>query len=191
VRTPVVSAIGHEPDTPLLDLVADVRASTPTDAAKLVVPDVAEERQRVAAARDRLRAAVGGWVEREQRALDQLRSRPALADPRWLVDARADEVHDLRHRARRSLHHRLERAADEIAHHRARARALSPLETLRRGYAVLQDDAGAVLTSVADVRAGTDVRVRVADGRVLATTTGVERLDTTTETPSPDEEPDG
>jgi exodeoxyribonuclease VII large subunit len=191
VRTPVVSAIGHEPDTPLLDLVADVRASTPTDAAKLVVPDVAEERQRVAAARDRLRAAVGGWVEREQRALDQLRSRPALADPRWLVDARADEVHDLRHRARRSLHHRLERAADEIAHHRARARALSPLETLRRGYAVLQDDAGAVLTSVADVPAGTDVRVRVADGRVLATTTGVERLDTTTVTPSPDEEPDG
>ncbi|MFC5177366.1 exodeoxyribonuclease VII large subunit [Nocardioides taihuensis] len=191
VRTPVVSAIGHEPDTPLLDLVADVRASTPTDAAKLVVPDVAEERQRVSAARDRLRAAVGGWVEREQRALDQLRSRPALADPRWLVDARADEVHDLRHRARRSLHHRLERAADEIGHHRARARALSPLETLRRGYAVLQDDAGAVLSSVADVPAGTDVRVRVADGRVLATTTGVERLDTTTETPSPDEEPDG
>jgi exodeoxyribonuclease VII large subunit len=188
VRTPVVSAIGHEPDTPLLDLVADVRASTPTDAAKLVVPDVAEERHRVAVARDRLRAAVGGWVEREQRALDQLRSRPALADPRWLVDARAEEVRDLRLRARRSLHHRLERAADEIGHHRARARALSPLETLRRGYAVLQDDAGAVLTSVADVPAGTDVRVRVADGRVLATTTGVERLDTTDPA---HEEPDG
>jgi exodeoxyribonuclease VII large subunit len=175
-RTPVVSAIGHEPDTPLLDLVADVRASTPTDAAKLVVPDVAEEVRRVVQARDRLRSTLAGWLARERAGLDALRSRPVLADPRTLLDVRAEEVARLRERARRTLGHRLDRAADEIDHHRARARALSPLATLRRGYAVLQDADGHVVSSVAalDGALGTAVSIRVADGRVHATTTGVE-----------------
>jgi exodeoxyribonuclease VII large subunit len=174
VRTPVVSAIGHEPDQPLLDLVADVRASTPTDAAKLVVPDVAEELRRVGLARERIRAAVAGLVAREQAGLDALRSRPALADPRSLVVARAEEIDLLRDRARRCLRHALDRATDDLHHHRARARALSPLATLQRGYAVLQDSHGHVVSSVAGVAAGAEVTVRVADGRVRATTTGVE-----------------
>jgi exodeoxyribonuclease VII large subunit len=178
-RTPVVSAIGHEPDSPLLDLVADVRASTPTDAAKLVVPDVAEELRRVVQARDRLRSTLAGWLAREQAGLDALRSRPVLADPRTLLDARAEEVERLRDRARRTLSHRLDRAADEIDHQRARARALSPLATLRRGYAVLQDADGHVLTSVADVAARQKVSVRVADGRIHATTTKTEQLEET------------
>jgi exodeoxyribonuclease VII large subunit len=176
-RTPVVSAIGHEPDSPLLDLVADVRASTPTDAAKLVVPDVAEELRAVLLARDRVRGAVTGFLAREQAGLDALRSRPALADPRSLVDARTDEVGLLRDRARRCLGHQLDRAADDLDHRRARARALSPLETLRRGYAVLQDADGHVVASVAGVAPGAAVSVRVADGRVHATTTRTELLD--------------
>ena len=183
-RTPLVSAIGHEPDQPLLDLVADVRASTPTDAAKLVVPDVAEELQGVTLARARLRAAVTGLVAREQAGLDALRSRPALADPRSLVDARRSEVDELRDRARRCFGHALDRAGDDLAHQRARARALSPLETLRRGYAVLQDADGHVVTSVGEVASGSPVSVRVADGRVHATTTGVEA------DPAVPEEPD-
>jgi exodeoxyribonuclease VII large subunit len=177
VRTPVVSAIGHEPDSPLLDLVADVRASTPTDAAKLVVPDVTDELHRVRVARDRLRSTVVAWLAREQAGLDALRSRPALADPRTLLDARSDEVGQLRERARRTVSHRLDRAADEIDHQRARARALSPLATLQRGYAVLQDAAGHVVTSVDGVEAGVAVSVRVADGRIHATTTGVDPID--------------
>lgn len=177
LRTPVVSAIGHEPDSPLLDLVADVRASTPTDAAKLVVPDVAEEARGVAWARDQVRSSVLRMLDREQSALDALRSRPALADPRHLVDARLDEVRALRERARRTLGHALDRAADDIGHQRARARALSPLATLQRGYAVLQDADGHVLTSVTDVQAGDAVSVRVADGRVHATTTTTEQLE--------------
>jgi len=174
VSTPVVSAIGHEPDAPLLDLVADVRASTPTDAAKLVVPDVVEEQRHVAAARDRLRGGIRLFLAREQQALDSLRSRPVLADPRTLVIARSEEVVALRERARRSLGHALDRATDNLDHQRARARSLSPLATLERGYAVLQDDAGHVIASVAGVEAGRAVSVRVADGRVLATTTGTE-----------------
>ncbi|GAB2445504.1 exodeoxyribonuclease VII large subunit [Nocardioides hungaricus] len=177
VRTPVVSAIGHEPDSPLLDLVADVRASTPTDAAKLVVPDVAEEARNVAQARERIRGAVAGWIAREQAGLDALRSRPALADPRSLLDVRLDEVRLLRDRARRTLGHALDRAADDVGHQRARARALSPLATLRRGYAVLQGADGQVLTSVADVGAKQRISVRVADGRIHATTTKTESLE--------------
>ncbi|MFB9313632.1 exodeoxyribonuclease VII large subunit [Nocardioides plantarum] len=173
-RTPVVSAIGHEPDQPLLDLVADVRAATPTDAAKLVVPDVAAEAFAVASARERLRSLVLSALAREQAGLDALRSRPALADPRTLVDRRHDELDALRERARRSLGHRLDRAADDIGHQRARARALSPLATLERGYAVLQDADGHVLTSVTATRAGAAVSVRVADGRVHADVTSVQ-----------------
>ncbi len=173
-RTPVVSAIGHEPDTPLLDLVADVRASTPTDAAKHLVPDVAEEVKGVAWARDRVRTLIRQLVERESQTLADLRARPVLADPRTLLDAREVEVTDLRDRGRRVLDHRLARALDDVTHQRARARALSPLETLRRGYAVVQGADGAVLASVAGARSGDPLTIRVADGRVLATTTGVE-----------------
>ena len=173
-RTPVVSAIGHEPDSPLLDLVADVRASTPTDAARRVVPDMAEETARVAMARDRLRSSVRGWLDREQAMLTAIRTRPAMADPRTLIDARFDELDLLRDRARRTLRHRLDRASDDVRHHAARAAALSPLATLRRGYAVLQDADGHVLTSVAGVGEGDAVSVRVADGRLHATTTRTE-----------------
>lgn len=173
-RTPVVSAIGHEPDTPLLDLVADLRASTPTDAARRVVPDMVEEATRVTATRDRARQLVRALVDREHAGLDALRSRPALAAPHSLLDTRAGEVGQLRDRARRCTGHRLDRADDEVRHQAARAAALSPLATLRRGYAVLQDEAGRVVTSVADVTTGDQVSVRVADGRVRATTTAVE-----------------
>ena len=190
MRTPVVSAIGHEQDAPLLDLVADLRASTPTDAARLVVPDMAEERLRLGEARDRLRGVLLGWLAREQSALDALRSRPAMADPRSLLDDRAAEVAALRDRARRGVGHRLDRAADDLDHHRARARALSPLATLHRGYAVLQDAEGHVLSSVAGVRPGVTVSARVADGRVAATVTGVDS-ETAVPTHRETEESDG
>jgi exodeoxyribonuclease VII large subunit len=174
VRTPVVSAIGPEPDTPQLDLVADVRASTPTDAAKLLVPDMAEELQGVHWARDRIRALLRHLVDRESQALGDLRARPALADPGSLLDDRSDEVDTLRDRGRRSFDHVLARAFDDISHHRARARALSPLATLERGYAVVQDAHGAVVTSVAGVAPQTPLSIRVADGRIAATTTSTE-----------------
>src|SRR5205085_11595444 len=106
-RTPVVSAIGHEPDAPLLDLVADVRASTPTDAAKHLVPDMVEEMKGVTWARDRLRSLIRQRVDSESRALADLRARPALADPGSLIDALAAELGDLRDRGRRAFDHRL------------------------------------------------------------------------------------
>ncbi len=172
LRTPVVSAIGHEQDQPLLDLVADVRASTPTDAAKLVVPDVVGELDAVAHARERMRAALGGRLEREESGLLALRSRPVLADPRQALDTRDDELATLLARARRALVHRLDRAADDVDHQRARARALSPLATLQRGYAVLQDTTGRVVTSVVALDPGDALSVRLADGRADVTVSG-------------------
>ncbi|HEY1134157.1 MAG TPA: exodeoxyribonuclease VII large subunit [Nocardioides sp.] len=191
VRTPVVSAIGHEPDSPLLDLVADWRAATPTDAAKRVVPDVHEELQQVAAARDRARRVLDHRIGREQAGLDALRSRPAMADPRHLLDVRRDEVVALRDRARVTLRHRLDRAGDDVEHRRGRAEALSPLATLRRGYAVLQTADGAVVTSLTQTAEGAEVTVRVADGRLHATTTRLEPLDAPSDPATDTEENNG
>ena len=184
VRTPVVSAIGHEPDTPLLDLVADWRASTPTDAAKGIVPDMADELAMVSQLRGRARSAVHHLVAREQAGLDGLRSRPSMADPRNLLDQRSAEVTLLVERARRHLGHRLDRAHDDLGHQLARARALSPLATLRRGYAVLQTADGTVVTAIDQVDAGQAVSVRVADGRVHATATHTEALSIAPEEPA-------
>jgi exodeoxyribonuclease VII large subunit len=177
LTTPLVSAIGHEPDSPILDLVADVRSSTPTDAAKRVVPDVAEEAQRVLQMRERARHSMRQRIERELHQLEALRSRPALADPRSGLDARVDEVVAHRDRARRTFRHLLDRGEDDLVHQIARVRALSPLATLRRGYAVLSDAEGQALSSVASLAPGEDIHVRVADGRIGATTTTVERID--------------
>ncbi|MFD5561963.1 exodeoxyribonuclease VII large subunit [Kitasatospora griseola] len=163
-RTPVVSAIGHEPDQPLLDFVADLRASTPTDAAKRVVPDVGEELAKVRQLRDRARRYVVHRVDREAAGLASVRSRPALAAPTEAVAARGAEVTALVERARRVLGHRLDHAQTDLGHALARVVALSPLATLERGYAVLQREDGAVVTDPAQVAAGEALRARVAGG---------------------------
>jgi exodeoxyribonuclease VII large subunit len=165
-RTPVVSAIGHEPDSPILDLVADVRAATPTDAAKIVVPDVTEELSLVAGLRDRVRTRIRTRIEHEAAHVAGLRARPVLADPRTAIAVREREVAELTGRLRRTLVNRLDRAGDDLGHARARVRALSPLETLRRGYAVLQTPDGHVLSSVAESGPGQAVSARLADGRL-------------------------
>jgi len=178
-RTPVVSAIGHEPDTPLVDHVADVRCSTPTEAGRSLVPDLAEETARISGLRDRARRALHGWVDREQRRLADLRSRPALADPLRLVAARVDEIADARAAAHRAMLRRLDRSAAELGHLGARLTALGPSATLARGYAIVQlpgagDGVPPLLRSVADAPAGAALRIRVADGAVAATVTGTE-----------------
>ena len=173
-RTPVVSAIGHEPDMPILDLVADHRASTPTDAAKHVVPDVGEQLAAVAAVRSRALIAVRNRIEREAHLLATLRSRPVLATPTTMVDDAQRAVTDQRDRARRSLHSRLDRAGDEVAHHLARVRGLSPLATLERGYAVAQLPDGTVVTRTAQLAPETDFTVRIVDGTIAVRALSIE-----------------
>ncbi|GLX08589.1 exodeoxyribonuclease VII large subunit [Microbispora sp. NBRC 16548] len=168
-RTPVVSAIGHEQDSPLLDLVADVRASTPTDAAKKVVPDVGEQLTLVHQLRDRGRRVLRGWVEREISWLDSVRSRPSLADPVRELDRRAEQVDALRERSRRCLSASLDRSADSLEHLRARLVALSPAATLERGYAIAQRPSGEVVRLAGDVKPGDELTIRFSDDRVTVT----------------------
>jgi exodeoxyribonuclease VII large subunit len=165
-RTPVVSAIGHEQDSPLLDLVADVRASTPTDAAKKVVPDVGEQLTLVRQLRDRGRRVAGGWLDRETAWLAAVRSRPSLADPVREIERRAEQAEQLRDRARRSLTSSLDRAQDSLEHLRARLITLSPAATLERGYAIVQRPSGDVVRLAREVVPGEELTVRFPDDRV-------------------------
>lgn len=162
-RTPVVSAIGHEQDSPLLDHVADLRASTPTDAAKRIVPDVAEQLALVTQLRDRARRYLRGWLDREQAWLDATTSRPAIADPVREIERQAEQVDALARRARQCLDASLTRAGDDIAHTRARLLALSPAATLRRGYAIAQHADGGVVRSAAEVSGGELLTIRFAE----------------------------
>jgi exodeoxyribonuclease VII large subunit len=171
-RTPLVSAIGHEVDTPLLDLVADLRASTPTDAAKRIVPDVAEELAGLAQARQRATSAVRRRVDGEIGGLAALRARPALADPHRMLTARAEQVAEATARARRTLIGRLDRAGDDLGHLRERVRALSPAATLARGYAVVQVGSGEVLRAPDAAPEGTALRLRLSGGDLAATSAG-------------------
>lgn len=163
-RTPVVSAIGHEADAPLLDLVADLRSRTPTHAAKDAVPDVGEEHERVRELRARAYRVINTFLDREDRGLTEVMSRPAMADPHTMVAERAEEVGFLLERARRTLKHRLERAEDELTHTRARVVALSPAATLQRGYAVLQREDGTVIRTAEETAEGDKLRARVSEG---------------------------
>ena len=169
-RTPIVSAIGHEVDTPLIDLAADVRASTPTDAAKRVVPDIVAEVEQLDLGRTRLRAAIRARIEREQSALDAMRSRPVLENPSTILAGRADEIRSRISLARTLIGSRLDRAADEVDHLGRQVRSLSPLATLERGYAVVQDAEGTIVREPEQSTVGQPLSVRVAGGRF-----GVER----------------
>jgi exodeoxyribonuclease VII large subunit len=175
-RTPVVSAIGHEPDNPLCDLVADVRAATPTDAAKKVVPDTAAESARIADLRHRSARALRNWVGREQHTLAALRSRPALAEPIRMITDRIVETERARAAARRDITRLVVAESERVGHLGARLTTLGPAATLARGYAVVQavDGSAAVLRSVADAPAGTALRIRLSDGAVGAVSTGRE-----------------
>jgi len=163
-RTPVVSAIGHEQDSPLLDLVADVRASTPTDAAKRVVPAVAEELALVADLRERSRAAVVRWLAQQASWVADVRARPGLAAPERAVELREQDLQASLARLRAGLARRVERAQDDLRNTRDRVRSLSPLATLRRGYTVLLDAKGDAVRTVHGVEVGHHVRAAVADG---------------------------
>jgi len=177
-RTPVVSAVGHEPDNPLCDLVADVRAATPTDAAKKVVPDARAEIALVGELRQRGGRALRNWVGREAHALTHLRNRPVLADPMRMVTDRAGEVSRAQTAARRDIKRLVAAETDRVGHLGARLTTLGPAATLARGYAVVQrvDDPGSgsvsILRSTADAPAGVALRIRLSDGAVGAVSTG-------------------
>ncbi|THG28431.1 exodeoxyribonuclease VII large subunit [Naasia lichenicola] len=175
--TPLVSAIGHEADRPLLDEVADLRASTPTDAAKRVVPDVSEELARVDQARSRIRSRVTHKVSIEVDRITALRSRPALARPSWLVDQRADELTRWVSRGEEVTMRLVERGETQTMQLATRVRALSPQSTLARGYSIAQRADGRLVRTVDDAPEGEVLAVRLADGSIGAVSTGAHGAD--------------
>jgi exodeoxyribonuclease VII large subunit len=162
----VVTAVGHETDVPLVDHAADRRASTPTDAAKLITPDVGEEQQRIGVLRDRAMRCIKNHVETEQQRLDALRSRPAVADPGALLSAWSSSIDATRERARRATLGCVAEARTDIARLAARVTALSPQATLERGYAVLQGEDGHAVRDPAEVQVNDKLTARVAAGRI-------------------------
>lgn len=175
-ETPIVSAIGHEADRPLLDEVADLRASTPTDAAKRVVPDVAEELSRVGQARAQLGTRLSQLLNHETERISALRSRPALADGEWIISSRAEELVRYVARGAELSIRMLDDASREIASTVTRLRTLSPKATLERGYAIVQlaggAKAGKVVTNPADAQAETKLTLTLAEGTLAAVSKG-------------------
>ncbi|WP_421083147.1 exodeoxyribonuclease VII large subunit [Rothia nasimurium] len=172
-QTPVVSAIGHEADSPLMDHAADLRASTPTDAGKRIVPDVREEQELFRGARYQLARAIEQMLAREKQGLAQVRSRPALANPASTLLARAEDLDRLRTRGLKAATHRVARDRDLIGQLRARVTALSPQQTLNRGYAVLQTNDGHLVRDATGLAPGSAITVRAAKGSLEASVTAV------------------
>ncbi|MEN9872256.1 MAG: hypothetical protein RL450_191 [Actinomycetota bacterium] len=172
-KTPFVSAIGHENDQPLIDLVADLRASTPTDAAKRVVPDVQEERRNLSVSISRLRQRLDSILTVQEQFLISIRSRPVLASPYGFVDAQAEQLNLLKRRIREITDFRLERASHEIEQLALRAHSLSPQLTLSRGYAVVTDEKGKVLTKA---KSGQAILVRTQSQEIQSTVNQVKEL---------------
>ena len=168
-ETPIVSAIGHEKDSPLLDLVADYRASTPTDAAKRVVPDIAEEIAMISAMRDRARRTVLNRLDLEATRITNFKNRPVMKDPHVLITTRAEVIAGLRDRSNRSFGASIKLAKEELKQIKARVRALSPQSTLDRGYSVVQLADGQIVTDPKKLKAGDELRLRLAKGETKAT----------------------
>jgi exodeoxyribonuclease VII large subunit len=170
--TPIVSAIGHEKDSPLLDLVADYRASTPTDAAKRVVPDIAEEIAMIGSMRDRARRTLLNRINLEATQIANFKNRPVMKDPHVLITTRAEIIAGLRDRSNRSFGASIKLAKEELKQVKARIRALSPQATLDRGYSVVQLADGQILTDPKKLKQGDLLRLRLAKGETQATATG-------------------
>ncbi|MEY4152418.1 MAG: hypothetical protein RL249_168 [Actinomycetota bacterium] len=167
--TPIVSAIGHEKDSPLLDLVADYRASTPTDAAKRVVPDIAQEISDIEKIRDRMYRRLVSTIDYELNQIAQLRNRPVMKDPMVMVTTRRDEIKAFRDRSIRGFASLLEIEKKELKGVRAHLRSLSPQSTMDRGYSVVQLSDGSILRDATKLKTGAVLRIRAAKGETSAT----------------------
>jgi exodeoxyribonuclease VII large subunit len=167
-ETPIVSAIGHEKDSPLLDLVADYRASTPTDAAKRVVPDIEQEIADINKIRDRMFRRLVSTIDYELNQIAQLRNRPVMKDPGVMVKVRVDELNALRDRSNRGFKSLLEIEKKEIKGVIAHLRSLSPQSTMDRGYSVVQSDDGKIVRDATKLKAGAVLRIRAAKGEARA-----------------------
>ncbi len=174
-KTPIVSAIGHENDRPVLDDVADLRASTPTDAAKRVVPDIVEERQKLKDLLARVRYRLQVKIDTEQALIESLRSRPIIANPFGFIDLARESMIERVALMRERIRVRLDRAETEISTLHSQAKALSPQLTLKRGYSLVRDEAGKPIGDKTKV--GQKLSIRSHKIEITATADEVRNID--------------
>jgi exodeoxyribonuclease VII large subunit len=168
-KTPIISAIGHENDRPIIDDVSDLRASTPTDAAKRVVPDVVDERRKIKESINRMVNIIGTFVAHQVTLIQQIRQNPLLKDPHAYLAQRSDDLVRAISDLRDEMDSRLEKQATELVNKRNLLRSLSPQSTLDRGYAVVRDGSGQVITDPKAVSSGLELEVTLAKGEIKAT----------------------
>lgn len=168
-ETPVISAIGHENDRPIIDDVADLRASTPTDAAKRVVPDVVDERRKISESLERMKSIIGSYLGHQVTLIQQIRQHPLLKDPHAYLIERSDDLTRALGELRDDLDYKLDRQTTDLANKKSLLRSLSPQSTLDRGYAVVRDSEGKVITDPKMAKSGTLLKLRVAKGDLDAT----------------------
>jgi exodeoxyribonuclease VII large subunit len=168
-ETPVISAIGHENDRPIIDDVSDLRASTPTDAAKRVVPDVVEERRRIKDSLERMKSIIGSYLGHQVTLIQQIRQHPLLKDPHAYLIQRTDDLARALGELRDDLDYKLDKQSVDLTNKKSLLRSLSPQSTLDRGYAVVRDADGQVITDPKKVKTGTLLKLRVAKGDLDAT----------------------
>ncbi len=173
--TPIVSAIGHEDDWTLIDLAADMRASTPTDAAKRVVPDVNEQWQLIDNALQHARMRISARVDNEIRLVEGYANRPSLTRPSTMLEPHELFVQQAVERMRHGLVRLLDDASLTVEKAHASITALSPQSTLNRGYAVVQISGGKVLYDSSRVKTGDDITVTLKSGLITASVTSVEK----------------
>ena len=171
IETPVVAAIGHEEDRPLIDYVADFRASTPTDAARRIVPDVLQELSDISSARNRATLILRNQIERFTQQLTAVRSRPALANPALLIDQRLKDNSQLRNRIHSEVVATIKLENSHLRGTRATLRALSPQGTLERGFSIVRTESGEIIRNISETKTGDKIRIRVSDGETKATIT--------------------
>ena len=168
-ETPVISAIGHENDRPIIDDVADLRASTPTDAAKRVVPDVVDERRKISESLERMKSIIGSYLGHQVTLIQQIRQHPLLKDPHAYLIQRSDDLTRALGELRDDLDYKLDKQSTDLANKKNLLRSLSPQSTLDRGYAVVRDSEGMVITDPKMAKSGTLLKLRVAKGDLDAT----------------------
>ena len=168
-ETPVISAIGHENDRPIIDDVSDLRASTPTDAAKRVVPDVVDERRKIKESLERMKSIIGSYLGHQVTLIQQIRQHPLLKDPHAYLIQRSDDLARALGELRDDLDYKLDKQSVDLANKKSLLRSLSPQSTRDRGYAVVRDADGQVITDPKKVKSGTLLKLKVAKGDLDAT----------------------
>jgi len=170
---PVISAVGHEPDVTISDYVADVRAATPSNAAELVVPDQNSLRQSMDKSYQLMISVLSRKLQSERRQLNILKSSSALQGPTQYVHRQRQQLHLLTAKLISASQQIVSKKKQDFIAKTAKLDAMSPLKVISRGYAVVEADDGALISSIKQTGVGNNIQVFLTDGTIHSTVTEI------------------